>query len=380
LGGSLGGLFLARRSPAAGSGELETEQEGAVPLPNGYSFHRLFSTGDELPHGGRAEFLPGSAKITDDQRIFFHAADAHERDQDGLTMGLYEMAMDYGQSLPQAASLAQVVREGEYLDDGFKVDQVSIADSSDQGSVAVRIRTDEHNLPSLYLRSALENSTGNRLTKVLGYLTETPDGQGRFGGSVGNFDLHEGDDLLVAAHWSLESAVHTGEGLFHLPQGGVNRSGRLLLQTGDWVENSTSLINQFGLLHRDGPGGAYVVQVHTEEPVNYQPRAAGEGSGPKPGSAVLKDRIGSQGPASADLLAASRGTELSPMALGGGTVIGTTLYGPRIGPEGEVAHVVHLTNDHLRLYHHGRLIISTGDPSPTGRPVTGLGAPTPGRA
>lgn len=365
-GGVLGGVVL---SQCSGSSESK-----GPPLPSGYRFHRLFTTGNSLPGAGEALYIPPSVKISDSNQIIFHAGDAVKRTDETLNMGLYELLMDYGSSEPRVSGRRKVIRVGDRLDDGREVFRVTLADVNHRGSVVVRLHTRGEPSHSLYMAPSAGNSQGvGVLRRLMGFKTPTPDGENVFGASMGNFDLHDDDDVLVSSFWASKKGSVGGESVFHLAGGVVDSRGSILLTTGDMLPEAPQTISKFGLLHGHRSGGDYAVQVHTDPVFG----SAGNGA-PEAGSAVLKGMVRGTGArttlvaASADI--AARAAARSARALPTGKIH----FGPRINATGDVAIVTHVTDDAVRLTAGEGLIASSGDLTPAGKVIAGIGGPVMG--
>ena len=324
-----------------------------------------------LPGAGEAEFIPPFVKIHEKNQIIFHAGDTFERNRDGLSLGLYEIVMDYSDVTPRVEGLHKIVRVDDQLSDGSKVFQVQLADVNELGSVCVRLLTEGDVSQSLYLeRNRTGGTSANGLQRVLGYNTDTPDGEHVFGAVLGTFDLHEGDDLLVASHWAEKNGSLNGESLFHLPGGVVNSSGAAIISAGDLLPDSGHVIDLLGLVQGYHAGGEFALQVHTDSTGN------GGGSDPQPGSAVIKGNVHGD---SASLLAASPGIALSTAARAQTELTtGAIHFGPRINAEGDVAIVTHITDENMRLTLGNDVITQTGHITPMGRVVSGIGGPVLG--
>ena len=370
LGGLGGALVLSSCTWSGGSKDS--------PLPNGYAFYRLFSTGDQLPGSGEAEFIPPFVKIQDNNQIIFHAGDVYQRNRDGLSMGLYELGMDYGELSPQITGLHKIVRAGDSLPDGKTVFQVQLADLNHNGSVAVRLLCEEDVSQSLYLeRNRSGGSSDQGLQKVLGYQTETPDGENVFGAALGNFDLFENDDILVASYWAAKGDASNGESLFYLPGGSVDSSGSILINAGEQLSGSDNFITKLGLMHGFYSDGEYALQVHTDEVQSTD--ASNAGAAQSPGSAVIKGSIKNSDASQTSLIAASSGLAVSAAARAQTRASwGDVYFGPRINSAGNVAVVTHPSSDFMVLTVGTNIITQTGLTTPTGMIIAGIGGPVMG--
>ncbi len=350
-----------------------------APLPNGcqdLQFFRLFSQGETLPDGNRAEFFPGSVKIHDRDQILLHVVDSLDCRWRHHGASTSRPWIPPGVE-PTVTGFYKVVRAGDTLPDGKTVRGVHLADLNQNGSVAACLQMAGEPSPSLYLEKERSGGTSPvGLQRVLGYQTPTPDGEGFFGAALGNFDLHENDNLLVAAHWYARQGARTGEALFSLPGGVVDHRGAILAQAGDQIPGGSQIINQLGLVHGHYADGDYVVQAHTDIPQGTGRSSTGA---PEAGSVVILGNARNW-EAGHTLIAASPGLALSTAArLATSDTTGDVMYGPRIGDDGNVATVTHLTDAIMRLTHGSHIIITSGDATPTGMTVTGMGGPVVGR-
>lgn len=366
MGAALGTVVLS----SCGSGSSGGYQ---TPLPNGYRYYKLFSTGDGLAQGGEAVFLPPSVKIHDNNQIIFHAGDTLGRSGSGLTMGLYEICMDYGGAEPRIEGVHKIVRAGDTTTDGRTVLQVQLADLNAHGSVAVRLLNHGEQSHSLYLeRSRRNGHSDDGLQRLLGFRTPTPDTNFIFGAALGNFDLSHGDDLLVASYWCEVQGGVTGESLFHLPNGAINGDGTNLLTAGSAIPGTDRRIGKIGLVQAND-FGAYVAQVHTTA------MDANAVDTPENGTLVVTGSVADSGGYGATPVAASAEAALSTATrLSAITVAESLHYGPRIGSDGKVALVAMITDDTVRLTSGGDTLAGTGHITPTGMRIEGIGGPVTG--
>lgn len=377
LGGTAGVAVL---SSCKSSGEEAVTPLPPTPLPNGYSFKRLFSLGETLPGGGIAEYFPGSVKIQDNNQILFHAVDTTTASRDDAGMGLYDIEMDYSGPEPEVTGIYKVVRVGDEIGSGKVVTSVQLADHNATGSVAVRLHIEGDHSHSLYLeRSRSGGISQDGLQRVLGFQTPTPDGDAQFSVGLGNFDLHQNDDMLVVAPWfNKKGSKLGGEGLFHLPAGEVNSNGSILMQSDDLVPNTGHIIKKFGQVHGHYASGEYAVQIHTAPPTIYGSAKSIYGTQSEAGSAIIKGTVGG-GVAYSKLVSASPGIASSAMAKAV-TVSssGDINYGPRINSDGDIAIVTHIHESIMHLTVGDKAIIGTGDLTPTGMFVSAIGGPVMG--
>lgn len=368
MGGTLCGVMLSQYGCRGSNNQLGDRS----PLPNGYRFYRLFSTGDDLPGSGEAFFLPPSVKINEKNQIIFHAGDGLNRTSNGLGMGLYELEMDYNSFQPRIVGRHRIVRVGDRLKDGKEVFQVGLADLNSNGSVAVQLHNFTEPSHSLYLeRSRSNGSSANGLQRVLGYSTPTPDGENIFGAALGNFDLHDNDNILVVSHWGSGKNPNGGESVFHLPSGVVDSQGTVLMTTGDLLPQSSHEIKKFGLLHGYKAGGDFALQVHTGA-------LSSGNANEQEGSAVLKVKANGSGQ-NASLVAASHNiARTASRKMANALPTGTVNLGPRINADGAIAVVTHFTGDDMRLTLDSDRIAGYGDSTPAGKTISGMGGPVLG--
>ncbi len=339
---------------------------GSAPLPNGYRYYRLFTTGDPLPNGAEALFLPGAVRINDLGEIIFHAGDRQGLTREGLAMGVYELLADFSGERPRLQQFRQVVRQGDLFANGKEVLTVGLAGLNHHGTIACKLQMNNQRTESIYL----ERQHG-LLEPVVEYLTPLPGNSGgRFSASLGNFDIYHNDDLMVSSHYFSEDAEEAGEGLFHLPGGQVDGSGRLLLSSGDMVPDSAHVIDRVGLFEGEGLTGSYVVQVHTSPA--YQDAQA-DSSSSTSRTAVITGNVRDTGPGSQKLLGLPR-TAGEKSAI----VDGNTYYAPRVGDNGSTARVIHLSNDDMALLYNDRVLAATGGRTPRGRTISSFGGPVVG--
>ena len=359
VGGSACGLVMA--TCGGGGGD-----DGGQSLPSGYEWYRLFSTGDNLPNGAEALFLPGSVKINDRGGVIFHAGDRTGFTGTGLVMGVYELLLDYDGWEPISARFRQVVRQGDLLAGGREAAVVGLAGLNNQGAIACKLRLKDEPTESIYFERP-----GQAMEPVVEYLTPLPgDTGGRFSASLGNFDIDHHNNLMVSAHYFTDGAEDSGEGLFHLPDAQVNAAGALLLGAGDMVPETVHVIDRLGLFESNGAQGDYVVQVHTsplEGGTEY------DRSGFTSSTAVIKGSLHDRRAGAMDLLAAPNGS-----ATRSAKISGTMYYGPRIGGDGSTAMTVHVSPNEMVLVYNDRILASTGGKTPSGRTIYSFGAPIVG--
>jgi hypothetical protein len=138
------------------------------------------------------------------------------------------------------------------------------------------------------------------------------------------------------------------------------------------LPGSGHLINKLGLVNGYHAGGDYTLQVHTDS-------GNVGSSNPIPGSAVIKGNISADSVSHASLIAASPGIALSTASkVQTQSTTGTIHFGPRINADGHVATVIHITDRTMLLTVGNDEIIQTGDTTPRGWIVSGIGGPVLG--
>jgi hypothetical protein len=362
LGGALGAVVLTSSCGSGGDGGGKTI---SPPIPNGYRFYKVKSTGDSLPAGNKLAAMPGAVMVNNRDEIFFYGADETHAN------GFYELLIDYGGSRPVILQERKVVREGDVLKDSKKVSKISTADINDGGSFATVLHTDDK-LSGVYLEREKQG-----IEPVAKYLTKLPDADGRFGAVFGDLDLHDDDDLLMVAHYAPDDSVQGQQGLFYLPDGEVNKKGSLVVSTEDIVPDSGGFVTGLGLVDMNDDGN-YVLQAYGISPETvdkHKSLKAGEMLNADVGSMLINGNV--KNPFSKVLKSAS---PLLQVRKGSTPEIssGEIKYGPRIGSDNNSAFIMHSQGVHLVLYYNGKQVISTGAITPQGSIVTGLSAPVVG--
>jgi hypothetical protein len=354
LGMALGGAIL---STGCGSdGRIGTDSN---PLPNGFRFFRLVSSGDTLPGGGSVSSLPGSVHINDQNEILFHAQAPDK------TMGVYRLTMDYSDSFrPQVVEDVALVRDGDTLSDGFKVTHTYLCATNSRGSFAASVTRDDGTNGIYVLRNG-------QFEPAATFMTRTPDDAGTIGANIGDFRLRANDDLLAVCHHSPDGDVHPKESLFVFNGGRSDGSGLSLLEQGSLIPDTGTPLGRIGLIDVMPHGDDFVSQVFAETP-NVNPRGV-DGS-PKMPSAVLHGRLSQPRSGGERLMAVSPRLPMTS-SIRGRTTQGEVFYGPRISSDGRVAQIVHQSDDQLALFSDSSLLATTGGPTPNGNTLTGFSGP-----
>jgi hypothetical protein len=359
VGVALGGVVLTRGSAYGFDGGRWGGSGGGSSLPNGYHFYRILTVNGTGSPLGRIARLDGGVMMNDHSEILFHA-----RNTDGR-YGIYELTMDYSGRAPVVAGMRTVVEEGDTLPDGRKVGKIARGDTNANGNFAAVIETTK-DTPGVYV----EKNKGG-LQPLARFLDPIPAGGGSFGGSFGDLDLHDNDDLLLVGRFSGNDRQNY-QGLFHLPGSQSSDTGELLIRTGQLVPQTGAVLTAIGLIGLHN-GGNYVAQMYGMIPNRVsRPRR----SGPTTDAVGVQQTVSQptalfHGVLGSDV---SQGTLLSASRRLPGTpaqVRGETIYGPRVRGN-SVAHTTHLSNTSQRLTFNGHVIAQTGGFSPLKQQIAGV--------
>jgi len=372
LGTALGGVALTRGGVlAAGGGRFGRGGAGVPPLPNGYRFYNVLTPG-VADFGLGLRGISGGVFLNDRGEILFHAQNA----KDGF--GMYGLTMDYGGETPAVAGVRTIVEQGDVLPDGHTVDSIRRGVTNADGSVAAVLQTEE--TPGVYLQRR-----ESEIEPVIGFLDPAPNGTGEFGAAFGDLDLHDGDDLLVVAHF-VDEEEDAEIGLFHLPGAVDSDQGNLILQTGDLIPGSETPIVNFGLVDIDDDG-EYVAQLEGRIPTRRgrYPRAGGTGTGGASGAAASRtrrERTGMSAVVRGNVYAPAAGANVAAasrrMLDAAAPVRGECVFGPRVdGPDAAIT--THRRDTVQILTLNDRMITRTDAHSPLGARIRGVSAPVLGQ-
>ncbi len=362
MGAALGGVTLSScgssDGPSGGAGFY-----GA--LPSGYRYYRVFNIGEHLPNNAVCDSLPGSAMINDRNEIYFHAAETNGE------IGCYELVMDYSGERPTITSMRTVIHDGDQLPDGHRVKRIRQSDISRHGTFVTVARLEGTSGQGVYL----EKRKGF-FSRVVGFLDKIPGKNGIFSQAFGDVDVHDNNDILLAARFTYNETNRPHQGLFFFPGGQNDKQARLVAFDSDLTPDADGIIRSFGLVDLND-GGNYVVQAN----VQYAGLGTSETKQPASdsfGTALFMGNTAADAPST--LLAPAKAMGVSPAAKASGLLssAGDVIYGPRIGSFQNPAHIVHLSENDLALYYNGVLVLQTGDLSPNGYPVSTFGAPVIG--
>lgn len=360
MGGALGGVALAS------CGSRSSDEAQIAPIPNGYTFYKVVSSGTSLPGGHTLGGIPGTVSINDRNEVYFYGLDQTN------TNGFYEVQVDFGGSRPQVVQTRKVVREGDELKDKKVVSRINMADMNNHGSFAATIQTDD-NLSSLYLEREKQG-----LEPIAGLRTPLPGGGGKFGGNFGDLDMHDNNDIMIVSHFAPSDTVQGHQGLFHLPGGEVNQQGRIVASTRDAIPGTDGFLTGIGLIDMHDDGN-YVMQAYgsnTGQLLQTAKQTSGimdvvassmliSGNARNPFSKVLK----SSSPA-LKMVRKSVGME--------DVAVGEIKYGPRIGASNNAAFVNHVNDNHQVLHYNGKQVVEIGSVTPLGNVIASLSAPVVG--
>ncbi len=378
MGTALGGVALTMHGGGAASPALGVSQGrlGTGAIPNGYNFYRVFTanTGATLPFnpGGTnpvlditpAVFMGTDPSLGGIFYIYFHGrqtsqANAAEPDT------LFLLNMDYTKTPPGPSFLLTLVAQGQSLGSGLitgvpigqlplVVSRIGTGDSNSFGHYATTLSARDTNA-TVSLKSApgvyLFDASSGVWHKTARFGDAAPDGS-NYGGIFGDVAIDDNDNVTFIAattqggSGSLGTKPRKGgppevvapggvHKLIHLPRH-KRHGGQVLLRSGDLIPGTTAIIRSFGFVDV-ASYGQFVVQIGATPATGNDRRA---------GTALVRGEVG-QPPDTYQLLAAS--PQLVPPALLGQVALGDTYLGPRIGANGYVAYVNHMTSHHHRL-------------------------------
>ena len=317
LGGALGAVALSDSSALAAA-----LGGGGPQLPDGYTFHRIFTVGEGTKElGDVAEVMQG-VMINDRSEVIFHAK---------LKSGaraVYRLPISRDRR-PRIERPRLIVQTGQEIAPGFVAERIAAGDTNNRGTYATVVRGAKE------LNRVFVQRRGRPLRQLLAVGGRTPGkGDGRWSGSFGDIDIDAYDTITLSARYSLPGKVE--HGLFLLP-GGKRQNGRVLIKSGDRIPNSRASVTGFGLVERRGP--FYVVQVY-----GRQGRHRRRQDLPIEPSGFLIGRVDA-GRREQRLLA---GAKL--LGIQGSVIQGDAIIGPRVHRDGTAATVVHRRGAHLQLH------------------------------
>ena len=352
----VGGVYLT----ACGSGSNNGRGGDAIPVPNGYEFYLLMSTGDALPEGTTASELSPVLMINDNSEVIVHCVDSSG------AHGLYEYAIDYTGAKPTVVQTRKILREGDILQNGVETDHFHVGSTNKYGNFAIRISDKLSGIPKIYM----ERNKGG-LVPVVNPLDNLPGMAGKFATGFGDLDLDDTNSLFLASYYLPEGENTPMEGVFFLVGGEVTNEGNLVLSSGDLVSGAGTTVNRIGLIDIHSESGDYVAQITCGVPPGMTNNAPAGGQ-----TALVSGNVRQR--ATRSLKAASRSISLSRAATLG-AIRGDVIYGPRIGGDNNVAHIVQTSETSLVLYLDDLRVIGTGDQTPMENTVAGFSGPLIGK-
>ena len=362
MGGSLGAVALS----SCGHGN-HSNKPPIAPIPNGYIFYKVISSGASLPGGNTLGAIPGTVMINSNNEIYFYGMDQTD------TNGYYELTVDYDGTKPTVVQVRKVVREGDSLNDSKVVSKIISGDMNDEGSFAAVIQADDK-IPALYLEREKRG-----FEPVAGHQTPLPGGGGTFGGSFGDVDLHNDNDILVVSHFGFSDSAQGYQGVIHLPGGEVNQNGTIVASTRDLIPESDGIITSLGLVDMHDNGN-YVIQSYGSIPdqLNQTMKSLSGAIDSVAASMLIRGNVKS--PNSKTLLSSSPALKVARQlnAPIGEAAVGEILMGPRIGASNNVAFVNHVTESYHVMHYMGKPVVSVGSVTPLGATINSLSAPVIG--
>lgn len=347
LGGALGAGAAAGLAPGRTLTAL-----AASPMPSGYRFFRLVTTGMSLPGGRELQYLTGPTLINDRNQVLFAA-----QDTEGAT-GIYRYQLETDGYLFEVSAMEEMVREGDTLSDGEVVRAVFAAATNDQGGLGMLIQTEDSRLNAVY---TLQDG---QLVPVAAYRTQVPGQDHRFGANISDITMANSGELLVVSHYTTEGVSSPRQGLFYLPSGTLDSDTQILLTTPALISGSESLLDHLGLSHSNR-NGDYIIQVAT-----HQNALTAEGAAPAARTVLVQGRVDQ--PADPELITTAR---VIDHPAGQVTTSGEVIYGPRVDPGGRGAYVVHVTGDDLELIWGDEVVAATGQTAMANWQVGSLAPP-----
>lgn len=360
MGGALGGVALAS------CGGRSSDEAPIAPIPNGYTFYKIASSGDPLPGGNTLGAIPGAVMLNSANEVHFYGIDQTN------TNGFYELLIDFNGSRPVVVQTRKVVREGDVLKDSKVVSRVNMGDTNRHGSFAATIQTDD-NLSGLYLERGKQG-----LEPIAGFQTTLPGGGGKFGANFGDMDLHDNDDILIVSHFAPSDTAQGHQGLFHLPGGEVNQQGRIVTSTRDQIPGTDGSLTGIGLIDMHDNGN-YVMQAYGSNGGQLQQTAKMLGASMDAIAPSMLMGGNVTNPFSRALKSTSPALKtLGKSVFMADVPVGAIKYGPRIGANNNAAFVNHVNDNHQVLHYNGKQVVEVGSVTPLGNVIASLSAPVVG--
>ncbi len=351
-------------------------------LPNGYRFYAIKHNTDILPGGRKGLTLRLDAAIDANGRVVYGAIDNQDQ------IGLYALQLDFSQATPRVSSEERLVQVGDVLD-GRRVVELGTHDINRQGQLAlvVKVETemtfktsdDQGNFDggtAPMKMQALYRDQGQGLTRVLFEHVFNTEGH-EFAGMFGDLNIHEGDLIFVANYYHNTGQItkDVRQGVFWL-RGLDGKQASLVVTSGTTLAASTSAptISQFGLISLHDSGQFVLQAMLTPASEFAQQFAQGAEQ-----TAVLRGNLNSLAPATRKTGSPSNlRVEASSISSGLRTnstrASGLTYFAPRSGPNSSFAHVINTGSTHA-LVVNNRVVMQSGDRSPTGKTINAIATP-----
>lgn len=346
-----GAIGVALVADATALTDLAESAKGSGKLPSGYVFERLFTVGGKKAGFDDVEEIHPGVILTDGGDLIFHASRA--TGEHVVYRSRLSKARRARATRPQA-----IVATGQALDAGTVVERVSVGDANAGGTFAFVVRGTDG------FRSIWAARRGKAPQLVLARGATAPGG-GTYSGGFGDIDLEDDGALMFTARFTDHGEA--SQGLFYVPRN-KKRPGKLLLQTGQRLPDSKSLITGFGLIERRG---RYFIQQVYGRQFSHLAR---QDFKTEPSGFVTG--VVSQGHRGARLLLGSKELRAEKRVLNADAFVG-----PRVHSDGTAGTVSHRGGGHLTLHRHQRSarratkLSSTGSRTDHGAPVETISAP-----
>lgn len=319
-------------------------------FPAAYRFFAIVDS-DELP------ITPG-IMINDRSEIALFSA---ENVSGGGTAALLEYRIDYRGDTPAIAARRTVVRHGDVLADGRRVDRLAVVDTNARGHYVFVIDTQPQDgeSPTTQHTSAVYTEAGKGGLQRLTRYGDSADDQTRHGGMVGDVTLNDSDEVVVVSYLTNPTTMEISQSLVMYPSlDAPSGAARVLLRTGQMIPQSSSILRAIGLVDMNDIGDC-VIQGR-----------GGPAGDPATEGTVLIYNDGS----SLRLVSASATlTDAQP------DTVGDIYFGPRVGRNGVLAYVHHPADNFTVLAGQSagmhQMITSKGMMSPAGNVLRGMSAP-----
>jgi hypothetical protein len=247
------------------------------------------------------------------------------------------------------------------MPDGSTVDKIGSAAMNNLGpysTLAVVLTGLPGSSPQFGIPALWQHRAGGSVEALVKVLDPTPN-NGRFGAHLGDVAINMAGDIMICADYTQVSngMQNNQQGAFVLTRGVASNVGSLLSQTGANVQGSSQLPSRLGLCDMDEYGN-YVVQAF------YSRQSSSRGGDVQTRSGLLGGS-GLGPPRVLDGAGSGRGAQ------------GDLFLGPRVA-NANYSSVIHHTPTQQTLQMNGNFVTRTGDPSPAGQTINGIGPATVG--